>query len=53
MVSRLWETFLMFRVNYNLIFNLATEFLSYMPGTREHAAGWRETGHYLRCIMII
>ena len=28
---------------------LATEFLTYMPGTREAAAGWRETGHYLRC----
>jgi hypothetical protein len=56
MVLRLWETFHMFRVKINLIYfikNIATEFLNYMPGTREHAAGWRETGHYLRCMNII
>ena len=31
---------------------LGTEFLTYMPGTRESAAGWRETGHYLRCMSL-
>lgn len=28
------------------------EFFQYMPGVRELAAGWRETGHYTRCKFI-
>jgi hypothetical protein len=51
-VLRIWEILIIFLVIFVLTI-LAEEMMSYAPGVRENAAGWRETGNYNRSKVFI